>query len=433
MFRLVALSCLLVVSLVVSAEEAVEPSSPAKAASAEQSMDAESKAAENELKALEKTVKEPPATAASGTDEGVSENETTEGAETEAEQSGANVSQTSKPWIPEAKDYDWVQLTSGEWLKGEIKAMYKDSLEFDSDKLDLLNIDWKDVKYLKTPRRMQVNFEGHEPVTGVLQVSSDSVFISHDYSDEKFQRSDLVSLSPAGDRELDLWAIKFTLGLNVRKGNTDQVDYTSKFNAKRRTAKSRFISDYIGNISRTNAGEGGLIETINNNRLGASLDIYASRYFYYTPVFGEYYRDPFQNIDQRITAGVGVGYTLFDKPHLEWNINGGPAFVTTKYLSVLEGEERRVDAGALILSTDIDTEISPTLDFIFKYNIQAARADAGGYTHHIIATFESEITGRLDFDISAIWDRIGQPTENDSGETPASDDYRLVVGITYTY
>jgi len=28
---------------------------------------------------------------------------------------------SSKPWLPAAKEFDWVQLTSGEWLKGEIK------------------------------------------------------------------------------------------------------------------------------------------------------------------------------------------------------------------------------------------------------------------------------------------------------------------------
>ena len=50
----------------------------------------------------------------------------------------------TREWIPSAEKYDWIQLTSNEWLKGEIKGMYKDSLEFDSDKLDLLEIDWDD-------------------------------------------------------------------------------------------------------------------------------------------------------------------------------------------------------------------------------------------------------------------------------------------------
>ena len=27
---------------------------------------------------------------------------------------------SSRTWLPAVKDFDWLQLTSGEWLKGEI-------------------------------------------------------------------------------------------------------------------------------------------------------------------------------------------------------------------------------------------------------------------------------------------------------------------------
>ncbi|MBW2379891.1 MAG: hypothetical protein JRG70_10145 [Deltaproteobacteria bacterium] len=41
--------------------------------------------------------------------------------------------------------FDWVRMVSGEWLKGEMKRMRDDNLEFDSDKLDMQNIDFADV------------------------------------------------------------------------------------------------------------------------------------------------------------------------------------------------------------------------------------------------------------------------------------------------
>ncbi len=340
---------------------------------------------------------------------------------------------SSRPWLPAAKEFDWVQLTSGEWLKGEIKSMYNDSLEFESDKLDLLNIDWEDVKYLKSYRASSIYVEGQEPVTGRLQISGDRVTITNGDGIQEFERLKLISLSPSGDKEKDLWAVKFTLGLNVQGGNTNQLDYSSKFNAKRRTAKSRFTFDYIGNISKTGNESKVLTETVNNNRILSSMNIYATRYFFYTPVFVELYRDPFQNIAQRMSIGVGLGYTLLDTSRFEWHVNGGPAFLSTRYISVQQGERQKIDAPALVLGTDVETEISSSLDFIFKYNLQASKPESGGYAHHIIATFESEITGSLDFDISIIWDRISQPTKDDLGVAPDPDDYRLTVGITYTY
>lgn len=351
----------------------------------------------------------------------------------DAEAKAAADEASSKPWLPAAKEFDWVQLTSGEWLKGEIKSMYNDSLEFDSDKLDLLEVDWEDVKYLKSYRPSNVNIENSEPLNGSLQISGDKVMITDGENVQEFNRFDLISFTPAGDREADLWALKFTLALNVRSGNTDQVDYNAKFNAKRRTARSRFELDYIGNISKTGDENGDLLETINNHRVNASTNRYATRYFFYTPLFAEYYRDPFLNIDQRVTTGLGLGYTIFDTGTLVWNVGGGPAYVGTKYISVQPGEEQKVGAAAVVLNTDFDVELSSSLDFIFKYKIQASKPEAGGYTHHIIGTFENEITGSLDFDVSLIWDRISQPATDVDGNAPQPDDYRLTIGVTYTY
>lgn len=389
-----------------------------EAAELKKSADESAKTAEDELSKLEQTVGK------SADDAAVTKAGKIEAAKEEA---------SSKPWLPAAKEFDWVQLTSGEWLKGEIKSMYNDSLEFDSDKLDLLNIDWEDVKYLKSYRPSSINIEHHEPVTGSLQISGDKVTITSGDEVQEFERSSLISLTPSGDREADLWSIKFTLGLNVKSGNTNQVDYNSKLSAKRRAAKSRFLLDYIGNISKTGNDESVLTETINNNRITSSLNIYATRYFFYQPIVAEYYRDPFQNIDQRITTGVGIGYTIFNSGGYEWNVTGGPAYISTKFISVEPGEEQKVNAAAVLFSTDFDAELTNKLDFIFKYNIQAAKKKLGGYTHHMIATFENELTGSLDFDISMIWDRISQPTKDAQGNSPESDDYRLTFGVTYTY
>jgi hypothetical protein len=387
-----------------------------------QSASEETQAAEDELSKLEQTVGEQADSA-----------EATDVEDKAVKDKAIKDEASSKPWLPAAKDFDWVQLTSGEWLKGEIKTMYNNSLEFDSDKLDLLNIDWDDVKYLKSYRPSNVNIEDIEPLTGSLQISGDKVTITDGENVQEFNRNILISLTPSGDREKDLWSIKFSLGLNIRSGNTDQLDYNSKFNAKRNTAKTRFQIDYIGNISKTGDENGNLTETVNNNRVSTSLSYYATRYFYYTPIYAEYYADPFQNIDHRITAGIGLGYTIYDTDKYEWNVNGGPAYVSTTYVSVQPGENEQDQSGAVIFGTDFDTELTSTLDFIFKYNIQAGDADVGGYTHHMIATFENEITGSLDFDISLVWDRISQPATDADGNTPVPDDYRLTLGVTYTY
>ncbi|UCB54164.1 MAG: DUF481 domain-containing protein [Thiotrichales bacterium] len=333
--------------------------------------------------------------------------------------------ETSKP---SATDFDWVQLVSGEWLKGEIKGLYKDTLEFDSDKLDLLNLDWEDVRYVETHIPGSANIEGVGTVYGFFEINQNKIIVTNGDAAREYDRSRLVSFITGGEEEMDFWSAKLTLGLIVRSGNTDQVDYNAKLNVKRQTPRTRFNLDYVGNISNTQD-----IETINNHRITANADRFKTRRFFYRPIFGEYYRDPFLNIDSRVTIGTGLGYTIIDTSRTEWNVTGGPAYQATQFVSVEAGENEEETTPALVLATDYDLEVTKKIDFIYSYAITWVDNASGGYTHHMVTTFESEITGSFDFDISFIWDHIAKPTAAADGVVPLSDDFRTTVGITYEY
>lgn len=333
--------------------------------------------------------------------------------------------ETSKPT---AIDFDWIQLVSGEWLKGEIKGLYKDSLEFDSDKLDLLTLDWEDVRYVETHIPGSAYIEGHGTVYGFFEISKNKIIVTNNDDVKEYNRSQLVSFITGGEKESDYWSGKLTLGLIVRSGNTDQIDYNAKINIKRQTSFTRFNLDYIGNISNTQD-----VETINNHRITANYDRFMTRQYFWRPIFGEYYKDPFSNIDSRITVGTGAGYTIIDTKRTEWNITGGPGYQVTRFVSVQPGENIEETTPALVVTTDYDIELNKKLDFIYNYNITWVDSASGGYTHHMVTTFESEITGSFDFDVSFIWDHISKPTAADDGTVPLSDDYRLTVGISYDY
>ena len=333
--------------------------------------------------------------------------------------------ETSKP---SATDFDWVQLVSGEWLKGEIKGLYKDSFEFDSDELDLLTLDWEDVKYVETHIPGSAYIEGVGTVYGYFEINRTKIIVTNGGEVKEYNRSQLVSFITGGEEELDYWSAKVTLGLIVRSGNTDQVDYNAKAGVKRQTSFSRFTADYIGNISNTQD-----IETIDNHRVTASHDIFKTRRFFLRPLFGEYYKDPFSNIDAKVTVGTGLGYTIIDTSRTDWDVSGGPAYQSTRFVSVQAGEDIQESTPALVVTTNYDIELTKKLEFIFLYSTTWGNEASGGYTHHIVTTFESEITGSFDFDISFIWDHISNPTAADDGTVPLPDDYRMTLGISYEY
>ena len=329
---------------------------------------------------------------------------------------------------PTAIDFDWVQLVSGEWLKGEIKGLYKDSLEFDSDKLDLLTLDWEDVKYIETHIPGSAYIESHGTVYGYFEINQNKIIVTNGDEVREYDRSKLVSFITGGEEERDYLSAKLTFGLNIRSGNTDQIDYNAKVNIKRQTSFSSLTLDYVVNISNTQD-----VETINNHRVTANVDRFISRHFFWRPVFGEYYRDPFSNIDSRVTVGTGVGYTAINTSRTDLDFTGGPGYQYTRFESVQEGENIEETTPALVVTTNYEIEITKKIDFLFNYNITWVNSASGGYTHHMVTTFENEITGSFDLDISFIWDHISQPTAADDGTFPLPDDYRITIGIGYEY
>jgi putative salt-induced outer membrane protein YdiY len=325
--------------------------------------------------------------------------------------------------------FDWIELTSGEWLKGDLKALYNRKLEFDSDKLDLLSLDWEDIRQVITHRPHMMLTEDRVQYFGGLRINNDEVeVIDVNGTSRKFHRDDLVSIVEGSPKEWDYWSFKLGLGATFQRGNTEQTDVNISARIRRRTAANRFSLDYMGQSTVIDNAE-----TANNHRANSFFDVFASRRFFVRPIFTEYYRDRFQNVAHRITLGAGAGYTLIDTPRSEWNLYGGPAFQYTKFASVITGDSSEAKTPAFIAGSVYDTELNSWIDLYSKYDLTIANQRSGTYTHHFQTGLEIELTDILDLDLSVVWDHIQSPQQRDDGTVPEKNDIRLIAGISLDF
>ena len=323
---------------------------------------------------------------------------------------------------------DWVQLKSGEWLRGRIIAMQDFKLEFYSDELKKLTLKWRNVKYIKSATPYRLRFDDQAMAVGIVEITPDKVHVITDYDDQTFDRNKLLTIASGKETELSLWSFNITLSINLRRGNTDQTDFTSKIQTKRQTAFSRVTIDYLGNF--TEVGE---TETINNHRLNAAYNIFFGRHLFLSPVVGELYRDPFQNINNRVYAGAGAGYWLIKNIYTEWDISGGPAYQSTEFESVQPGQETDDDTFTFILSTRYESKLNNRVDLEGFYIATLGDESTGSYSHHSMFTVKTELLDEFYLDVSLAWDRTRKPVENADGVTPEQDDLKLLVGLRYDY
>ena len=336
-------------------------------------------------------------------------------------------------FVPPPDDkFDWIQLTNGEWLKGEFNVLYDYEVEFDSDELNLQTFDLEDVKQIRTHKAISIRIEDPELsddpviVEGILTLIGDKVIMTQGDETREFKRNQLVSIAQTDKKEIDLWSFSISLGLNVRGGNTETTDLNMQANAKRRTASSRLILDYFGNYSKAED-----VETSNNHRLSGYRDSFISKKFFWRQLVGEYYRDRFKNIDHELSLATSLGYHITKTSKTEWDISAGLGGRYTKFVSVEPGQSSDSISPALGFGTMYDTELTKWMDFLVDYSFQIVNEESGRYTHHFITTLSTDLIGDMDLDISFVWDRIQEPKPNSDGSVPEKDDYQLIVSFSY--
>ncbi len=319
---------------------------------------------------------------------------------------------------------DWIQTKSGEWFRGEIKALYDNKLEFDSDEIGLYTFDFDDIKAIKSHQVISVNVENLASISGILRLYGDKVSIIQGQEKYEFKKSDIVSFAPDAKLEKKYWSGKITLNLDVRRGNSDQLDYGAQANLKRRTAISSLSLDYFGRVSYKEREE-----VANDHRINEKYDRYITRNFFWTPISSEFYTDKYKNIKEQITVGMGLGYTVMNTKDLFWSFSGGPALIYTRFHTVEDGKNSENYSPAFELSTKYEKQLTAITDLTFNYKLTASNKESGVYKHHMILKFENELLSWLDIDITGVWDYVKSPQRDEAGVIPKRNDYQFLLGL----
>ncbi|MDJ0906127.1 MAG: DUF481 domain-containing protein [Woeseiaceae bacterium] len=345
---------------------------------------------------------------------------------------GANAAASDLPWdeqfTPPPGEYSWVRLGSGEWLKGDIIAIYDDRMNIDSDHFGSLVVDLDDVESVYGQGIFVVSSGPHESVSGFLQVRGNQVLIESGADIYEFDRERLVSVTPLAKQERDRWRGDIKFGLNFREGNTDIQEYSVGAKVQRRTPVSRWTMEYTGYQNET---DGQRIQ--DSHRVNLAADRFTGQSVYWRPFSAQYYKDELQNIRHQGTVDTGLGYHVIDSPRTTWDFQAGIGANYLDNVSVAAGETTGDWSAVGTLGMDFVIELTSWLDYELSIDMRFLEEDAGRYQHHVKTALSSDLFGDLDLDISLDWDRTANPQAAEDGTVPEKDDYRLQIGLSYEF
>ena len=330
--------------------------------------------------------------------------------------------------------FDWVQMVSGEWIKGNMKRMRDDVLEFDSDKLDMLNLDFADISLVHSPQSNTYVFDNRISATGPAIITESTIIVQTDEGTKTFPRSELESIVE-GEKEKDWWSMKLRFGLTLNRGNTDQLTYDVNFNTRREDKLTLLDLNYNSTFGKTNGAQNV------NRHLGEGLfQVFLGSRWWVTPAFGQLFNDRFQNIKFRATPAAGAGVHIVDEAKVQWDFQTGIGYQYLNYLDTTQlaaGDSNPQHDAFIPLMMYWDFDITGDIDLTMSWLTNLVVTTIGNTNHTGRADLSIELTRVLDLDIAFLYLRTEQPGPPPPPANPGDpldpidkNDYQLVVGIS---
>ena len=328
---------------------------------------------------------------------------------------------------------DWLQLKSGEVIKGELIGTIKEEtnsfdqeIEFDSDDLGDQEIEIEDIAVLETASFFTIRTSSSDVYDGYLSIREDKLYLSNGEEEISFPVTEIVSIYRGSENDSDHWTTEIFLGLDISKGNTDEFSLLGEVEAERSTVGSRTKLKAKHENSQTNDQT-----TANNSSFDGSYDIYLNNRLFFRPLKLSLLSDEFQNIDYQVNASLQMGYFIIANPQTEWDVSIGPGYQYTDFKTVEEGEAGDVSSNTLTFESNFEYELTDDIDLSHTYNLNWASHDAGGTRHTNELGFDIDLVDDLELSIKAVWDHLSETKADAEGVVPEKDDYKFHFGLTY--
>ncbi|MEM1184789.1 MAG: DUF481 domain-containing protein [Planctomycetota bacterium] len=333
-----------------------------------------------------------------------------------------------EPPEPGTDGFDWMQYKNGEWLKGELRDLQDDDMEFESDEFATHSLDFDDVHRYVSGGDNTVGLIDGSSVTGRVRIEGDVVRVVTSDGIETFRRDQVRSIVTGRKARGAFWSGKLSFGTDFVRGNVDQTDISTYARLERRTIGSRLSFEFNSAFA-----EVGGTTTEDNQRLLTRFDVYRTeRLFFRVPEL-ELYRDQFQNIDLRATPTISAGYTLADNGDLEWSVTSGVGYRYTRFRDVEPGASREDSQFVAIFGTDAEWEATSRIDLGVSFSLTMPVPDADEYTFRATTYAEVDLWKDFDLDVRLTWDRVNAPASESDGALPEEDEFRLYIGIGYEF
>ncbi|MEP1472873.1 MAG: DUF481 domain-containing protein [Halieaceae bacterium] len=342
---------------------------------------------------------------------------------------------------------DVVAMYNGDRVTGEIVSLFAGILEYKTDSMGTLKIEWQEISKLQSVFHYEFRLtDGQRYYGSVLDADRPGQLRVEDlYGVHDIEWLDVVEIRPIEARLLDRIDIYLSAGYNYTKASS--VAQTS-FNTVIAYEDEQTRNQFTGRTVVTNTDDGDTSST----KLDLSRRTWTDRAQLYRVFYGNYETNDELGLDKRIALGLGWGRYAIDNNRMRFGYSAGVQGLTEKTFatSTVEDPENPgdiEDPDAPPPSTSSRTEYfrEESAELFLSVEFATWRFDTPELDVQFDATLYPSITnsGRLrgDTDLRVrweivedlFWDITAYGAYDSEAESDDQFDYGVTTGIGWEY
>jgi len=213
------------------------------------------------------------------------------------------------------------------------------------------------------------------------------------------------------------WKQSLSLGFNLARGNTENTQFNTRYDAKKKREK-----DSISVKVAANFGEDDVQKNTDNYLVGAQYNrTISQRYFWL--INSSYEVDNIADLDYRFQLSPGLGYKLIEKKNNTLDIEAGLGYQSQQYDS-----QSKEDNVAYRAAEKWDYQLSETSSLWQSAEISGAVDEGDDYIIKAVIGIQSKVAGNLNLK-SFIQDKY----TNDPANNKKKNDISFNTVLVYSF
>lgn len=326
------------------------------------------------------------------------------------------------PPIAIADKTDVVVLINGDRVTGEVKSLEFGTLEYSTDSMGTVEIDWEDVVSVTSNQTLEVETSGGTKYYGNLMEPPgvSTVSVGRGENVEDLAKNNVVRITPieTDPRFIDRLEGNVKFGFNTDKGSS--VTQSNLNASVRYRAREYLVGLTVSSTITDQPSE----DTTERHSTKLNYQRFrGNRWF--TDWFAEGSKNEEQGINSRFLLGGGLGRYWVQTNENQLSLLGG--LVVTQETFIGDPETPTFLEGKVALNY-LHRSVSPDSDVILKAEYYPLLEDLNQYRLESDLTFRREFIEDLFFDLSVYYSFLSDPPPGAN-----SDDYGVTTSLGYKF